>query len=69
MRQGHTHPLVRISIDVDCDLRARTSQLLRHVLDRGVVLVELDGRITMPQVVNMVDAYLLCGLAECVCMA
>ena len=43
---------------VDRDLNARMPQLLRHVLDGSMVLVELDGRITMPQVVDTVDAQL-----------
>jgi hypothetical protein len=69
MRQGNTRPLARISIDVDRELCACMSQLLRHVLDWGIGLIELDGRITMPQVVDTIDAHLWCGLAECVCMA
>ena len=32
------------------------SQLLRHVLDGSMILIELDGSITVPQIVEAIDA-------------
>ncbi len=32
------------------------SQLLGHVLDGSMILIELDGSITVPQIVDAIDA-------------
>ena len=41
-------------VGVDRDLNARMPQLLGHVLDRGMVLIELDRRVAMPEIVDAI---------------
>src|SRR5437867_13379056 len=42
-------------IGVYGDLDARMPQLLGHVLDGSMILIELNGRIAMPQIVDAID--------------
>jgi hypothetical protein len=43
-----------MTVCVNRNLDAGVAELLRHILDRGVVLVQLDGRIAVTQVMNPV---------------
>jgi hypothetical protein len=43
-----------MAIDIDGDLNAGVPQLLRDILDRGMVLIELDRRVAVPKIVNPV---------------
>jgi hypothetical protein len=43
-------------IGVHRDLDARMPQLLGHVLNGRMVLIELDGGIAVPQIVDAIDA-------------
>jgi len=43
-------------VGVHGDFDARMPQLLGHVLDGGMKLIGLDGRIAVPQIVDTIDA-------------
>jgi len=56
IRQRNTGTLVRMSIGIYRNLDAGMPQLLRDVLDGGMVLIQLDRGVTMPEIVNPREA-------------
>ena len=55
IRQRDTGALAGMPIGVYGDLDARMPQLLGHVLDGGMILIELDGRIAVPKIMDAID--------------
>jgi len=55
IREGNTGHLARMAIGVHRDLDAGMPQLLRDILNGSMILIELDTRITVPQVVDAID--------------
>jgi PIN like domain len=55
IRQRDTGALARMPVSIHGDRDARMPQLLRDILNGGMMLIELDGRIAVPQIVDTID--------------
>jgi len=44
-----------MAVGINGDLNAGMPQLLRHALDGGMMLIQLDGRVTMSEIVQAID--------------
>jgi hypothetical protein len=56
IRQSNTGSLAGMAIGIHGNCDAGMPELLRDVLDGGMVLVELDRRVTVPQIMNAIAA-------------